>query len=341
MEYTSPPDLGFIHALRAIVRLLPKQRQTLFFSATMPDQIVQLTREMLHNPATINLQRKAAPAHGITQAVYPVPQELKSALLHTLLERNLMEEALVFTRTKHRANRLWEYLTKRGVNAARIHGNRSQKQREDVDVVRTALRPVHEESRPGPLPQGVVHVLRVIREHAKRAVPPHNRPRPREGLHEDRRRPLGLGKLAAGESREWTTTLGVCTTEKEKQRRCALPDDATDRADGVLALLVAAGWWLAAAAPALQIAKLAFDLLPFASDPVLARASVEHTARILNRRATKAMPVYNPADGPNRQQICGTLPDSATWLWKIRPAPRRPGNNCTWSVIRAPAESTR
>jgi ATP-dependent RNA helicase RhlE len=125
-------DMGFLPDIRRVLKHLPTRRQTLFFSATMPDQIVQLTREMLHNPATINLQRKAAPAHGITQAVYPVPQELKSALLHTLLERNLMEEALVFTRTKHRANRLWEYLTKRGVNAARIHGNRSQKQREDA-----------------------------------------------------------------------------------------------------------------------------------------------------------------------------------------------------------------
>jgi ATP-dependent RNA helicase RhlE len=64
--------------------------------------------------------------------VYPVPQELKSALLLALLERGLMKEALVFTRTKHRANRLWEFLTKRGEMAARIHGNRSQKQREDA-----------------------------------------------------------------------------------------------------------------------------------------------------------------------------------------------------------------
>jgi ATP-dependent RNA helicase RhlE len=61
-----------------------------------------------------------------------VPQELKSHLLLTLLERDLIHEALVFTRTKHRANRLWEFLTKRGVNAARIHGNRSQKQRTDA-----------------------------------------------------------------------------------------------------------------------------------------------------------------------------------------------------------------
>src|SRR5439155_462596 len=94
--------------------------------------IVTPTREMLHNPATINLERKSAPATGITQAVYPVQQELKSGLLLALLERKLINEALVFTRTKHRANRLWEFLTKRGVKAARIHGNRSQKQRTDA-----------------------------------------------------------------------------------------------------------------------------------------------------------------------------------------------------------------
>ena len=125
-------DMGFLPDIRRLLRHLPHKRQTLFFSATMPDPIVVLTREMLHHPVTINLERKAAPAHGITQAVYPVPQELKSSLLVTLLERGLMNEALVFTRTKHRANRLWEFLTKRGVEAARIHGNRSQKQREDA-----------------------------------------------------------------------------------------------------------------------------------------------------------------------------------------------------------------
>ncbi|HEY7232904.1 MAG TPA: DEAD/DEAH box helicase [Gemmatimonadaceae bacterium] len=125
-------DMGFLPDIRRVLKYLPVKRQTLFFSATMPPPIVALTREMLHNPATINLERKAAPAVGITQAVYPVPQELKSTLLLTLLERGIMREALVFTRTKHRANRVWEFLTKRGVNAARIHGNRSQSQRIDA-----------------------------------------------------------------------------------------------------------------------------------------------------------------------------------------------------------------
>jgi len=125
-------DMGFLPDIRRVLKMVPAKRQTLFFSATMPDPIVKLTREMLHNPATINLERKSAPAVGITQAIYPVPQDLKSLLLFTLLERGVMREALVFTRTKHRANRLWEFLEKRGVSVARIHGNRSQAQRTDA-----------------------------------------------------------------------------------------------------------------------------------------------------------------------------------------------------------------
>ena len=125
-------DMGFLPDIKRLLKYLPTKRQTLFFSATMPGPILSLTRELLHNPATINLERKQAPASGITQAVYPVPQELKSSLLAALLERDIMREALVFTRTKHRANRLWEFLGKRGLNVARIHGNRSQAQRTEA-----------------------------------------------------------------------------------------------------------------------------------------------------------------------------------------------------------------
>jgi len=122
-------DMGFLPEIRKILRHVPAKRQTLFFSATMPPPIAQLTREMLNNPVTLNVERQSAPAVGITQAVYPVPQELKSALLVALLERGDMTQALVFTRTKHRANRLADFLVKRGVKAERIHGNRSQAQR--------------------------------------------------------------------------------------------------------------------------------------------------------------------------------------------------------------------
>jgi ATP-dependent RNA helicase RhlE len=125
-------DMGFLPEIRKILRQLPARRQTLFFSATMPDPILLLTRDMLHDPATINLERKAAPAVGITQAVYPVPQELKSALFVALLARGDMREALVFTRTKHRANRLHQQLVKAGIAAERIHGNRSQPQRTEA-----------------------------------------------------------------------------------------------------------------------------------------------------------------------------------------------------------------
>jgi ATP-dependent RNA helicase RhlE len=122
-------DMGFLPDIRRILRHIPARRQTLFFSATMPPPIAALATEMLKNPASINLQRQAAPAVGITQAVYPVPQELKPQLFVELLNRGLIREALVFTRTKHRANRLAEYLVRHRVNAERIHGNRTQAQR--------------------------------------------------------------------------------------------------------------------------------------------------------------------------------------------------------------------
>ncbi len=125
-------DMGFRPDITRVLKYLPQKKQTLFFSATMPAPILELTRQLLHNPASINLQRKVAPPVGITQAVYPVAQEAKSALLLALLQRNVIQEALVFTRTKHRANRLWQMLTKHGIVAARIHGNRSQPQRTEA-----------------------------------------------------------------------------------------------------------------------------------------------------------------------------------------------------------------
>jgi ATP-dependent RNA helicase RhlE len=122
-------DMGFLPEIRKILRFVPAKRQTLFFSATMPPPIAALTGEMLRNPATIQRERQAAPASGITQAVYPVSQGLKPVLLVELLKRGDVKQALVFTRTKHRANRLAEHLVKAGVRAERIHGNRSQAQR--------------------------------------------------------------------------------------------------------------------------------------------------------------------------------------------------------------------
>ncbi|MEP6905461.1 MAG: DEAD/DEAH box helicase, partial [Gemmatimonadales bacterium] len=122
-------DMGFLPDIRKVLKYIPAKRQTLFFSATIPAPIAQLATQMLKNAATINMGRVSAPAVGITQAVYPVPQELKAALFLSLLKRGDLKQALVFTRTKHRANRLAENLVKNGINAERIHGNRSQLQR--------------------------------------------------------------------------------------------------------------------------------------------------------------------------------------------------------------------
>jgi ATP-dependent RNA helicase RhlE len=125
-------DMGFLPDVRRILAQLPKRRQTLFFSATLPAPIVALAGELLSEPARLQLAKKAAPAAGIAQAVYPVAQEKKAELLASLLEKGEMQDALVFTRTKHRADRLAKYLTGRRVEAGRIHGNRSQRQRSEA-----------------------------------------------------------------------------------------------------------------------------------------------------------------------------------------------------------------
>jgi ATP-dependent RNA helicase RhlE len=125
-------DMGFLPDIRRVLKQIPAKRQTLFFSATMPAPIVKLSHEMLHDAATISIERKAAPASGITQAVYPVSQELKPALFVELLRREEIGQAIVFCRTKHRANRLAEVLEKKGISAAKIHGNRSQAARTEA-----------------------------------------------------------------------------------------------------------------------------------------------------------------------------------------------------------------
>src|SRR5581483_6643776 len=122
-------DMGFLPDIRRVLRHLPPRRQTLFFSATMPQPIVALARDLLTDPVTIRLERNAAPAVGITQAAYPVAQELKSRLLLEIFRRGDVPRALVFTRTKHRANRLAEFLDRHAIQCERIHGNRSQSQR--------------------------------------------------------------------------------------------------------------------------------------------------------------------------------------------------------------------
>ena len=122
-------DMGFLPDVRRILAKLPARRQTLLFSATMPPAIRTLAREMLREPVTIALDGEAAPAPKISQAVYPVPAALKPALLAELVRSGEIRSVIAFTRTKHRANRLADYLAKNGVAAGRIHGNRSQSQR--------------------------------------------------------------------------------------------------------------------------------------------------------------------------------------------------------------------
>ncbi|MBU1243519.1 DEAD/DEAH box helicase [Myxococcota bacterium] len=125
-------DMGFLPDIRRVLAHIPKKRQTLFFSATLPDPIVGLSREMLHTPVRINIERKSQPAVGVRQSIYPVAEDLKPHLLLELLRGGAVTSAIVFTRTKHRANRLSEFLDQHGVDAVRIHGNRSQVQRTEA-----------------------------------------------------------------------------------------------------------------------------------------------------------------------------------------------------------------
>ncbi|MGE5236793.1 MAG: DEAD/DEAH box helicase [Acidobacteriota bacterium] len=123
-------DMGFFPAVRQILSHLPRTRQTMLFSATLPEQIITLGRTMLVSPVRIGVERKAAPATGVSHALLPVPEPLKRSLLIEVLRRDDVGMALVFTRTKHRANRLAHYLEGAGIACDRIHGNRSQAQRE-------------------------------------------------------------------------------------------------------------------------------------------------------------------------------------------------------------------
>ena len=123
-------DLGFIHALRRIVKLLPRQRQTLLFSATMPRAIAALAEDYLDNAVKVVVAPAATPVERIEQGVMFVASEQKRDLLVTLLRDAAFTRVLVFTRTKHGADRVVRYLVGTGVEATAIHGNKSQPQRE-------------------------------------------------------------------------------------------------------------------------------------------------------------------------------------------------------------------
>ena len=119
-------DMGFIRDIRKILALLPKQRQNLLFSATYSEEIKQLADGLLHDPALIEVARRNTAAELVTQVVHPVDRERKRELLSHLIRSNDWRQVLVFTRTKHGANRLAEQLEKDGIASAAIHGNKSQ-----------------------------------------------------------------------------------------------------------------------------------------------------------------------------------------------------------------------
>ncbi|MFN2528671.1 MAG: DEAD/DEAH box helicase [Candidatus Baltobacteraceae bacterium] len=122
-------DMGFLPVVRRILKYVPHDRQTFFFSATLPSAISALVRDMLHDPVKVELAPTASPVEGLTQAIYSVPQEKKTDLLLELLKDNVIDSAIAFTRTKARANRLAAALEKNNIPADLIHGDRSQAER--------------------------------------------------------------------------------------------------------------------------------------------------------------------------------------------------------------------
>jgi ATP-dependent RNA helicase RhlE len=124
-------DMGFLPDIKRILECILQPRQTLLFSATMPDDIRRLVKEVLRNPVTVQIGR-SAPASSVSHALYPVPQNLKTALLEELLYRTKTDSVLVFVRTKHRVERLAEQLYKGGYNVASLQGNLSQSRRQSA-----------------------------------------------------------------------------------------------------------------------------------------------------------------------------------------------------------------
>ena len=123
-------DLGFIVPLRKIVKLVPQKRQTLFFSATMPKTIAELADQLLSDPVQVAVAPVASTVESVAQSVMFVSGAQKQALLNRILADPAMERVLVFTRTKHGADKVVRNLVHAGIDAAAIHGNKSQPQRE-------------------------------------------------------------------------------------------------------------------------------------------------------------------------------------------------------------------
>lgn len=122
-------DMGFIHDIKKILALLPKERQTLMYSATFSEEIRELAKKLVKNPVQISVTPRNTAVKSVKQWLIPVDKKRKPALLIELIKENNWEQALVFTRTKHGANRLTQQLEKAGIRAVPIHGNKSQSAR--------------------------------------------------------------------------------------------------------------------------------------------------------------------------------------------------------------------
>jgi ATP-dependent RNA helicase RhlE len=136
-------DMGFVHDVKKILAMLPRDRQSLLFSATMPDAIVELAGSMLRDPKRVEVTPNSTPVERIRQHLLLVQKEDKRDLLSALVQRPQIKRALVFTRTKHGANRLTEILVRDGVGAVVVHGNKSQNARERaLEAFRDGTAPV-------------------------------------------------------------------------------------------------------------------------------------------------------------------------------------------------------
>jgi ATP-dependent RNA helicase RhlE len=125
-------DMGFIHDVRKVIKALPKQKQTMLFSATMPPQIAQLVASLQRNPVRIEVAPVSSTAERIEQFVYFIPKQKKQSLLVHLLNEKNIKRTLVFTRTKHGADRIAKELKKASIRADAIHGNKSQSARQNA-----------------------------------------------------------------------------------------------------------------------------------------------------------------------------------------------------------------
>ena len=119
-------DMGFIHDIRKIIAALPNKRQSLFFSATMPQSIVKLSQSILGNPEKVTIKPEQATAEKVEQALYYVSKKSKTKLLTHIIQENDIDSVLVFSRTKHGANKIVKQLGKVQIKAEAIHGNKSQ-----------------------------------------------------------------------------------------------------------------------------------------------------------------------------------------------------------------------